>query len=105
MEEVENWDPVHTIFNSPDVVVYPNPVRRDSADDRLTIYSPEIMDNVRIYDLSGLLVYERQDIGNARSLAWNLKNQHDEEVVSGIYICVVGDATGATTVRKIAIIK
>ena len=105
MEELEGWEPVGTIPDFHSVVVYPNPIRRGSSSDRLTIYSPETIDDIRIYSLSGLLIYERQDMGNARSLVWDLRNQHGQAVTSGIYICVIRDSTGATIVKKIAVIK
>ncbi len=105
MEELEGWEPVGTIPDFRNVTVYPNPIRRNSSSGRLTIYSPETIKDIRIYSLSGLLIYERQDMVNARSLVWDLRNQHGQAVTSGIYLCVIRNSAGATIVKKIAIIK
>ena len=105
MEEFRDWEPVDAISNFSRVTIYPNPIRRDSSSGRLKIYSPEPVDSIRIYNLSGMLVYEQQGMRSAGYSVWDLKNQHGQEVVSGIYICVIKDSTGATTVKKIAIVE
>lgn len=56
------------------MVVYPNPVR-----DKLFIESPNVaLDQVRIYDLLGKMVFEQKDISND-----NLDISH---LQSGVYI-------------------
>jgi serine protease AprX len=104
MEELSDWDPTGAISHAHRVIVYPNPVRRGSSIGRLNIHSPESMESIRIYSLSGLLIYERQDMGSARFSIWDLKNEHGQEVATGIYICVIEDSAGSIDVRKIAVI-
>jgi len=104
MAEINDWDPTGAIFDPRRVIVYPNPVKRDLSTGRLNIHSPEPMASIRIFSISGVLVYERQDIGSARFSIWDLKNEHCQPVASGVYICVIKDSDGGTHLRKIAII-
>ncbi len=101
MEEFEKWEPVPVVSDPRRVTVGPNPIRRGSSSSKLNIYSPRPVASIRIYDLSGLLIYEN----STGRLVWDLRNQHGQEVASGIYICVVEDFTGVTTAKKIAVIK
>lgn len=100
MEEVEKWEPVPVIADPDRVTVGPNPIRGSSGS-KLNIHSPKPVASIRIYDLSGLLIYEN----STGHLVWDLRNQHGQEVASGIYICVVEDFTGVTTTKKVAVIE
>jgi subtilisin family serine protease len=104
MAELDDWDSTGAIPGSRRTMVYPNPVWRNSSAGRLNIYSSECMESLRIYSISGLLIYERQNMGSARFSIWDLKNQKGQDVASGIYICVIRSHTGTTDVKKIAII-
>jgi len=104
MEELNDWDPTGAIPVPDRVIVYPNPVRRSPSMGRVNIHSPEPIDNIEILSMSGALIYEKQDMGSARFAIWNLKNEHGQEVASGVYICVIRDSTGSVHIRKIAVI-
>lgn len=104
VQELSDWDPTGAISHPRRVTVYPNPVRHSSSAGRLNIHSPEPMDSIRIYSISGVLIYERQDMGSARFSIWNLKNEYGHEVANGIYICIIKSSAGRVDVRKIAVI-
>jgi subtilisin family serine protease len=104
MEELDDWDPTGAVSHPSRVIVYPNPVRRSSSTGRLNIHSPEPIDSIEIYDISGVLIYEMQDMGSTRFSIWNLKNEYGQEVASGIYICVIKSSAGSIDVKKIAVI-
>ena len=104
MGKIKDWDTTGTNSNSRQVIVYPNPVRRNSAMSRLNIHNPEYIKSIKIYSILGSLIYKREDIDNARLSIWNLKNNFGEEVANGIYICVIEGSTGIIDVKKIAVI-
>jgi subtilisin family serine protease len=104
MEEVKHWDPTSPISPPDRVVVYPNPVRRNSSASRVNIKSPEYIEKIKIYSMSGLLIYERQDMGNARYSVWDLKNKDGQKVATGIYICVIEGSNGIIDMKKAAVI-
>ncbi len=103
-EELKNWDPNGAITSFDQVIAYPNPIRRGSSRGGLTIYSPEGIESIKIYSISGSLIYERQDTDNSKFLIWDLENNHGQKVANGVYICVIKSPTGAVNTRKIAII-
>lgn len=105
MREVDAWDPSGATSDISRVIIYPNPVRRNFSDGRLNIYSPEFMESITIYSMTGQLIYERQDMGSARFSIWDLKNEAGQDVASGIYICVIRSATGVIDTRKIAVVE
>ena len=104
MEEFSNWDPAGGVSYSRNVILYPNPVRRNSSVDGLKIYSREPMESVRVYSMSGLLIHERQNMNGARFSIWDLKNQHGNRVASGIYICVIRGTNGPMPTKSVAVI-
>ena len=55
--------------------------------------------------MSGSLVYQRQDLDDAKFLMWNLRNDNNQRVASGIYICIIEYKDGTIVKRGIAIIE
>jgi len=104
-KEIENWNPNGTTSDISSVTVYPNPIRRNFSAGRLNIYSPEFMESIKIYTVTGQLIYEKQAMGSARFTIWDLKNNSGQDVASGIYICVIRNANGGIDTRKIAVIE
>ena len=103
-EELRNWDPNGAIISFDRAIVYPNPIRRGVSKGGITVHSPERIESIKIYSISGTLVYERQDMGNSRFLIWDLKNNHGQKVANGIYVCIIKSPTGVIHTEKIAII-
>lgn len=103
MEELKKWDPNGTASISQHLSIYPNPVRRGSTAGRISISSPEPIESVRIYSLSGTLVFEKQDMNGAKLFVWDLKNQYGHKVANGIYFCAVRRIDGALDSGKIAV--
>ena len=67
--------------------------------------------SVRIYDLTGALVYERQyargDPGTnpgPQEVTWNGRNDNGEVVRNGVYVCQIDTASGSVKI-KIAVAK
>jgi len=88
------------------VFVYPNPIKLVKHDRRLTIAGLPRTATVRIYHPSGRLV-DVLSVENGRTggTTWNLTNQQDELVPSGIYLVRV-EAPGASSVlKKAAVIR
>jgi serine protease AprX len=103
-EELKNWDPNGAIISFDRAIVYPNPIRRGFSKGGLTVHSPERIESIRIYSISGSLIYERQDMDSSKFLSWDLKNKHGQKVANGVYICIIKSPTGAIHTEKIAII-
>ena len=104
MRIIRNWDPTSTIREFQHTAVYPNPIRRDSSTIGLSVYNPKPMISMRIYNILGQLIYQRQDMGKARFFIWNLENESGQKVVPGIYICVVEGDDGKLIKKKVAVI-
>ena len=103
-----------TVASLNDLVVYPNPWRRDrhagNANPGVKLLLPVGRTfELSIHTLTGELV-ERVALNTAGGLAsygycWDLTNAHGVRVASGVYLIVVRDTqSGETTVRKVAII-
>ena len=105
IKELDGWDPMGSISDSSRAMIYPNPIRRNSSIGGLNIHSSRAIESIKVYTVSGTLVYERNDLNNAKFLIWDLKNKYGHDVANGVYICVIEDSTGAIDKRKIAIIE
>ncbi len=66
---------------------YPNPFSQDI--NFLSIKMDIENAKLKIYDLSGNLVYNRNTLINNKSIFWNGKTDNQEIVPSGIYICEI----------------
>jgi serine protease AprX len=103
--ELDNWDPNGLISDYGGVNIYPNPVKVGSSKNIMNIHSNKPIRNIRIYDITGLLIYKRLNMDDARFITWNLRNEQDQRVASGVYICFIEYSAGTYETRKIAIVK
>jgi hypothetical protein len=103
LEDLRLWDPMGIIYEPQKVIIYPNPVSQISSG-RINIRSPETIEFIEIYTISGELVYQMQNTTGAKFSTWDLKNQRGQEISNGIYICVVKNVTGEVKISKIAVI-
>lgn len=85
------------------LIVYPNPFR-SVKHTQITFEGLTANASIRIFTLSGELVYEGNTAGWF-SWKWNVKNMYGEEVARGIYIYLATDNVGTKRTGKIAIIK
>ena len=95
---------------SSDVFVSPNPWRlsimsKYHGSDSPTgyfmrFYNVKSGDVVRIYDVTGNLVYESDEVAANGSWDWNLVSRTRNQVSTGVYFWKVGDTTG-----KLAVIR
>ena len=91
---------------------YPNPFRAGNQETNIAyVVDKDGAVSVRIYDLTGALVYERQyprgDPGTSpgpQEVTWNGRNDNGEVVRNGIYICQIDTASGSVRI-KIAVAK
>jgi len=81
------------------LVIYPNPCVNSVTFSGL---APDT--TIRIYDLSGSLVYSRR-IQGQYSWYWYLVNNSYDKLGSGTYLCVFDGGNGKKTTRKLSITK
>jgi hypothetical protein len=102
-------------FVKDNIRIYPNPYYKNKSKvDKVKIDGFGVIDNikdVKIYNIAGELIatYKNaikpvDDITN-HSLTWNLKNDMNKEVASGLYIILIISKDNKSTFRKLAIIR
>ncbi|MFQ6115029.1 MAG: FG-GAP-like repeat-containing protein [bacterium] len=100
-------DTAALIFSSPDlshVFAYPNPYRSNSGQEYITIAGLTHEATVKILDASGRLLRTLQETDGNGGVQWDLKDESERIVPSGIYIFyVVGGEKKA--VGKLAVIR
>ncbi len=100
-------DTAALVFSSSDlsnVFAYPNPYRRDSSQEYVTIAGLTREATVRILDVSGRLIRTLQETDGNGGIQWDLKDESENFVPSGIYIFyVVGEGDKAT--GKLAVVN
>ncbi|MGB9595274.1 MAG: S8 family peptidase [Candidatus Poribacteria bacterium] len=99
INELSEWDPVGLDSITK---VFPNPIKFGQI---LEIIGSKPIINIRFYSLTGVLVYQRKDLDNARYLTWDLKNDYGRKVASGIYICIIEYTNGVIESKQIAILQ
>ncbi len=81
-------------------VIYPNPAKNSFISfENLTEDC-----TIKIYDLSGNLIFTYENTGGQNLFKWELQNRKNNEVASGIYFYVIQDEDSVKT-GKIAVIK
>ncbi|MCK5408352.1 MAG: T9SS type A sorting domain-containing protein, partial [Candidatus Krumholzibacteria bacterium] len=91
---------------------YPNPFRAGNQETNIAyVVDKDGAVSVRIYDLTGALVYERRyargDPGTnpgPQEVTWNGRNDNGEVVRNGVYVCQIDTASGSVRI-KIAVAK
>ncbi len=88
-------------FSLPETIVpYPNPANVSEGQKEIFFQGLPAKSKIKIYSIAGELV---KTINDAHS--WNLKNDNNEEVASGVYIYVVTNDAGLKEIGKIGVIK
>ncbi|MDI6781684.1 MAG: Ig-like domain-containing protein, partial [bacterium] len=90
------------------VCCYPNPFVKGRGNNEITFDNLTPNAQVKIYTIAGELVYDSgmQDTSaKGYKLTWDVKNQLDEDIASGIYLYLVTNPEGDTVTGKIGIIR
>ncbi len=83
--------------------VYPNPWRKDKHTGQDITFSGLNADTtLKIFTVSGFLVRE---ITGGTTMAWDLKNDRGDKVVSGLYIYLLTDRQGSKVKGKVVVIR
>jgi len=85
------------------VLVYPNPVRVNKGDKEVFFENLTKDAIIRIYTISGELVWIKEGVSE-NTVLWNLKNEHNQSVASGVYIYIIHDKNEIVK-GKIAVIR
>ncbi|MBA7659754.1 hypothetical protein ES703_67746 [subsurface metagenome] len=88
-----------------DTKVYPNPFRPSEGHtgiifDKLT---PGV--RIRIYTISGELVANSGELSEGEMWTWDGRNEQEQAVAGGIYICLLTNSFGGKKIEKVAVIK
>ncbi len=87
-----------------DVKVYPNPFKPSKGHDKITFEGLKNDVQIRIYKITGELVYEKDYPSTNGYEYWSVTNIHGEPLASGVYIYVI-EGSGEKAIGKIAIIR
>jgi hypothetical protein len=87
-----------------EIVVYPNPYRANLNQDYLTIAGLPETATIQIFSSTGRLLRTLEENDGNGGIDWDLKNEADEEVPSGIYIYSVKSGDQSTK-GKFAVIR
>lgn len=92
-----------TILSAERIHLYPNPFN-SSKDYQITFVGLSAYTQLKIYNLVGELVYEKE-IRNQYRWPWQVQNTAGKKLASGIYVYIISDNNGKCSQGKIAIIK
>ncbi|MEW6620087.1 MAG: T9SS type A sorting domain-containing protein [bacterium] len=84
------------------LLVYPNPVRVNKGDTEVIFENLSNNAVIRIYTISGELVWIKEKV--AGMTKWDLKNDYNQPVASGVYIYIIHDENEIIR-GKIAVIR
>jgi len=84
----------------------PNPVKT-SLSNSMSFFNLMTGSKLKIYSIDGRIVFETTvtDENLSHEFIWNLKNNENKSVATGVYIFVAIDESGKTQKKKIAIIR
>jgi hypothetical protein len=87
------------------VIVYPNPFRpREAKDNALKFIGLTDNVDIRIYTLSGDLVWGRHFEYTGGGATWNGRNSQGKEVASGLYVYQVTNGSGEKFTGRVSVI-
>ncbi|OGS21078.1 MAG: hypothetical protein A2252_04075 [Elusimicrobia bacterium RIFOXYA2_FULL_39_19] len=85
------------------VKAYPNPFKISGADNKISFTNLTTQVTIKIFNIAGELV---KTLESTNGLAiWDVKNEIDESVASGVYVYIITNPQGEKKTGKIAIIK
>ena len=112
--QANSWfSPMMTMIKASDsipitesIVVYPNPFNANKGIGYVTFNGlTNIITTVRIYNLTGELIYETdEEVYNGKAF-WGCKNNSGKDVASGIYIYLITNNQNQKATGKIGIVK
>jgi len=86
------------------VIIYPNPYKEGQGDGNIHIENLTLNTEVKIYTVSGKLIWEKKDIDTGE-ITWDTRNKSGRKVASGVYIIVIENDLGDKRIEKVGIIR
>ena len=89
-----------------DIKVYPNPFKPASGHTKITFDNLTPDSDIRIYSVTGKLVWEKLDITSTQVL-WYADNSASQKLAAGVYIYVITlpDTSAAKIIGKVGIAR
>jgi len=86
---------------------YPNPYKPNSGlgHNKITFSRLTQHTKLRVYNVAGELVYDREDDTPTGELVWYVKNKNGEDIASGVYVYLLADEFGHKAKGKLAVIR
>ncbi|MDI6782301.1 MAG: T9SS type A sorting domain-containing protein, partial [bacterium] len=95
---------ITTKDNLSNIVVYPNPCKPHlPGHNKITFDNLTSECKIRIYDIVGELVYEKESTGSQSKVEWDITTGDD--VASGVYFYVITNPAGEQVIDKVAVIR
>src|SRR3989339_213979 len=85
--------------------VYPNPFKPSLGQIKIFFANLTTHTKLKIFNVSGELVYEDDKDTPAGELSWDVKNSKGEPIASGVYIYMITNNAGQAKKGKLAIIR
>ena len=87
------------------IIVYPNPFMPGQGHVSVTFENVTSRVRLRIYKINGELVYEKEADNTDGSITWDVTNDENRKVASGLYIYLITGGAGERVSGKIAILR
>jgi len=97
------WSESRKFTLAPEIYAYPSPFKPSAGDEKVIFNNIPIASNIRITTLNGELIREFTNTGESQ-IFWDVKNQKNKDVASGIYLYFI-DFVGGSTSGKIIVIR
>jgi hypothetical protein len=94
-----------TKSNLNDVIAYPNPFNKSVGDNEITFENLTSKITIRIYKLTGELIWEKDFTTTDGKVVWEVCNDSGRPIAGGIYIYLITNSQGHKTAGKLAIIR
>ena len=88
--------------NLTNVIAYPNPCKDHN---KITFKNLTDQYKIRIYNIAGELIYEKELTNTNGNAEWNLKNRSGKDVASGVYIYLITNNQNQKATGKIGVIR
>ncbi len=97
--------PAAPLENLGNVIVYPNPFMPGQGHTLITFENLTSSVRLRIYKINGELVYEKAADNTDGSITWDVTNDDNRKVASGLYIYFITGGAGEKISGKIVILR
>jgi hypothetical protein len=102
--------------NLNEVYAVPNPYRTGGSrlttpnyhnfpDDMVRFVNVPLDCKIKIFNVAGDLIWEYEHHGPGGNIEWNVRNQKDEDVSSGIYVYKIENSTGGQVYGRLVVIR